>query len=98
MLLAAAALSGCATFSNADVMATVDSTDISVDRFDTLATEYFERVDVFGTSAKYIDAVAKSGLVPAEIASFSHGTTVVTNIVPEHNGARAGTLRGTAAS
>jgi len=36
--------------------------------------------------------IEQAGLTPAEIESFLHGTTVVTNIVLEHNGARAGMI------
>ena len=44
------------------------------------------------TLAGAAQLIEQAGLTPAEIASFFHGTTVVTNIVLEHNGARAGMI------
>ena len=44
------------------------------------------------TLAGAAQLIEQAGLEPAEIASFFHGTTVVTNIVLEHNGARAGMI------
>ena len=36
--------------------------------------------------------IERAGLAPGRITSFLHGTTVVTNIVLEHDGARAGLI------
>ncbi len=46
----AVALSGCATFTNTEVAAQIGDTEIAVDEFEPLATEYFEYPDVFGTT------------------------------------------------
>ena len=44
------------------------------------------------TLAGAAQLIEQAGLTPADIATFFHGTTVVTNIVLEHNGARAGMI------
>ncbi len=46
----AVALSGCATFTNADVLAQSGDDDITNDDFEPLAEEYFANPDVFGTT------------------------------------------------
>jgi len=46
----AVALSGCATFTDADVLAQSGDDDITNDEFDPLADEYFANPDVFGTT------------------------------------------------
>lgn len=47
----AIALPGCATFTNDDVVATVDGTEIDQDTFDAVADDYFGRPDLFGTAS-----------------------------------------------
>lgn len=47
----AVALTGCATFGNDDVVATVDGSEIDQAAFDAVADDYFSRPELFGTSA-----------------------------------------------
>lgn len=49
-MLAAGVLSGCATFSDDDVVASFGDVDIAGGDFEPLADEYFENGEVFGTS------------------------------------------------
>jgi parvulin-like peptidyl-prolyl isomerase len=47
----AATLSGCATFTDDDVVATVDGSEIDSADFDAVADDFFGRPELFGTSA-----------------------------------------------
>ena len=47
---AAVALSGCATFTNTDVLAQSGDDDITNDDFEPVAEEYFANPEVFGTT------------------------------------------------
>lgn len=60
----AVSMSACATFSNTDVVADVDGTELSADRFETMSTTFFERNVEFGT------APPVQGRVDAEASRF----------------------------
>ena len=63
-------LSGCATFSDADVVAQVGDDDISNDDFEVLADEFFAAPDVFGTTPSIggrVDAEQSRSLLGAMV-------------------------------
>ena len=47
---AALAVSGCATFTNTDVLAEVGGSDITNDEFEVIADDFFANPEIFGTS------------------------------------------------
>lgn len=70
VLSAALALSGCATFTNADAVATVDGEQIDEEEFSALAAEFAERGDIFQTTAP------AAGRVSADQTRFLLGVVI----------------------
>ncbi len=73
----AVALSGCATFTNTDVVARVDGVDVTLAEFEPLAEEFFANPVVFGTTP------TDDGRASAEQSRFLLGFVVRQRLVDQ---------------
>jgi len=86
------ALSGCATFTNTDVVATVGDEDIDNDDFEVLADEFFANPIAFGTTP------AVEGRADGEQSRFLLGLMVLEQLVDQfldHQGIDASEIQQT---